>query len=145
VPPAKPQKAALKGLDGAYEGTAIEGMGRYEIRVELKTGWFGRAEATLKLLELQFHSLSITSVKLTPAKGPGRFDAVLSSDALPGAELKGEAVAGTIEVSTAAARGAIENVAINLESITDADFVVAAKKRAAAAEARLAGSPVAAS
>jgi len=42
-------------------------------------------------------------------------------------------------MAAAAARGAIENVAINLESITDADFVAATKKRAAATEARLAG------
>ncbi|HXT00603.1 MAG TPA: hypothetical protein VN915_08015 [Elusimicrobiota bacterium] len=109
VPPAKPRKLRLKGLDGAYEGSAVQGMGRYEIRVELKTGWFGRAEAALKLLELQFHSLTASRLTLSPAKGPGRFDAVLASDDLPGAELKGEAQAGAIEASTAAARGAIND------------------------------------
>lgn len=107
VPPANPGKLSLKGLDGAYEGSAIQGMGRYEIRVELKTGWFGRAEATLKLLELQFHSMSTTAVKLSPAKGPGRFDVELTADALPGETLKGEAQAGTVESSTSAPRGAI--------------------------------------
>lgn len=107
VPAAKPGKASLKSLDGAYEGTAIQGMGRYEIRVELKSGWFGRAEATLKLLELQFHTLSTSIVKLSSGKGPGRFDASLSADALPGAELKGVAQAGTVVVSTSAPRGAI--------------------------------------
>ncbi len=45
-------------------------------------------------------------------------------------------------MAAAAARGALENVAINLESITDASYVAAVKARAAATEARLASSPV---
>ena len=45
-------------------------------------------------------------------------------------------------MAAAAARGALENVAINLESITDAAYVPAMQKRAAALEARLASSPV---
>jgi formiminotetrahydrofolate cyclodeaminase len=47
-------------------------------------------------------------------------------------------------MAAAAARGALENVAINLESITDAAYVAAMQKRMAALEARLASSPVAA-
>jgi glutamate formiminotransferase/formiminotetrahydrofolate cyclodeaminase len=47
-------------------------------------------------------------------------------------------------MAAAGARGALENVAINLESLTDGDFVRAMKARAAAVEARLAASPVAA-
>lgn len=107
VPPAKPRKLDLAAAAGAYEGSAIEGMGRYELRLELKTGWFGRAEATLKLLELQFHSLSTQTLRLVSAKGAGRWNVVLASDALPGAELKGEAQTGSIEVSTSAPHGAI--------------------------------------
>ncbi len=45
-------------------------------------------------------------------------------------------------MASAAARGALENVAINLESITDASYVAAMQARAAALEARLASSPV---
>ena len=45
-------------------------------------------------------------------------------------------------MAAAAARGALENVAINLESVTDASYVAARKARAAALEARLASSPV---
>ena len=45
-------------------------------------------------------------------------------------------------MAAAAARGAVENVAINLESITDAGYVAAMQARAAALEARLASSPV---
>jgi len=47
-------------------------------------------------------------------------------------------------MAAAAARGALENVAINLESITDASYVASMQARAAALEARLASSPVAA-
>ena len=45
-------------------------------------------------------------------------------------------------MAVAAARGALENVAINLESITDVGYVAAMQARAAALEARLASSPV---
>ncbi len=45
-------------------------------------------------------------------------------------------------MAAAAARGALENVAINLESITDASYVTAIQTRAAALEARLTSSPV---
>jgi formiminotetrahydrofolate cyclodeaminase len=45
-------------------------------------------------------------------------------------------------MAAAAVRGALENVAINLDSLTDAAFVARAKEKAAALEARLAGSPV---
>lgn len=103
VPPAKPRKIDLKALEGAYEGSAVQGLGRYELRLELKTGWFGRAQATLKLLELQFHSLSSHVLKLAPAKGPGRYATVLAADVLPGRELQGEATAGDVEISTPAA------------------------------------------
>ncbi len=47
-------------------------------------------------------------------------------------------------MAAAAARGALENVAVNLESITDTSYVTSMQARAAALEARLASSPVAA-
>jgi glutamate formiminotransferase len=47
-------------------------------------------------------------------------------------------------MAAAGARGALENVAINLDSIRDPECVARMKKQAAAVEARLAGSPVAA-
>ena len=45
-------------------------------------------------------------------------------------------------MAAAAARGALENVAINLESITDVGYVAPMRARAAGLEARLASSPV---
>jgi len=45
-------------------------------------------------------------------------------------------------MAAAAARGALENVAINLESISDAGYSATMRARAAALEARLASSPV---
>ena len=45
-------------------------------------------------------------------------------------------------MAAAGARGALQNVSINLEGITDAGYVAEMKKAAAAIEARLAGSPV---
>jgi len=47
-------------------------------------------------------------------------------------------------MAAAAVRGALENVAINLDSLADAEYVAAMKSRAAAVEARVADSPVAA-
>ena len=47
-------------------------------------------------------------------------------------------------MAAAAARGALENVAINLESITDAEYAAAMREKAAGIEMRMAGSPVAA-
>ncbi len=45
-------------------------------------------------------------------------------------------------MAAAAARGALENVSINLDGITDAAYVTAMKQKAAGLESRLAGSPV---
>ena len=47
-------------------------------------------------------------------------------------------------MAAAAVRGALENVAINLESLTDAAFAAQLKAKSAELEARLTGSPVAA-
>jgi len=47
-------------------------------------------------------------------------------------------------MAAAAARGALENVSINLESITDAEYAAAMREKAAAAELHIAGSPLAA-
>lgn len=96
----------MKALEGAYEGSAVQGFGRYDLRLELKTGWFGRAEATLKLIELQFHVLSIQTLKLVPGKGPGRYSATLTTDALRGGKLKGEATVGARQVDLLFANGA---------------------------------------
>jgi formiminotetrahydrofolate cyclodeaminase len=45
-------------------------------------------------------------------------------------------------LAAAAARGALENVAINLASIHDSSYISDMKSRAAAVEARLAANPV---
>jgi methenyltetrahydrofolate cyclohydrolase len=47
-------------------------------------------------------------------------------------------------MAAAAVRGALENVSINLDSITDAAYVGSMRGRAAAIEERLAAAPVAA-
>ncbi len=47
-------------------------------------------------------------------------------------------------MAAAAARGALENVSINLESITDAEYAAAMREKAAAVELRIAGSTLAA-
>lgn len=48
-------------------------------------------------------------------------------------------------MAAASVRGALENVAINLESITDANYVTQMRRKAAALETRIAGSAVSAS
>ena len=45
-------------------------------------------------------------------------------------------------MAAAAVRGALENVAINLESLTDVGYASQMKAKSAELEARLAGSPV---
>ncbi len=45
-------------------------------------------------------------------------------------------------MAAASVRGALENVAINLESITDANYGAQMRRKAAALETRVAGSPV---
>ena len=106
VPPPAPRRIDWKALEGAYEGSVVQGFGRYELRLELKHGWFGRAEATLKLVELQFHALSINTLKLVPAEGPGRYSIALTTDALPGRKLKGAAVLGSRQLDMLFANGA---------------------------------------
>ncbi|HEX4048011.1 MAG TPA: hypothetical protein VH309_09270, partial [Elusimicrobiota bacterium] len=95
VPAARPGKIDLKEFAGDYQGLTVAGFGRYELRAGLKTGWLGRAEATLTIIDLQSHFRSSLALKLVPAGGAGRYATVLTDGALPGAELKGEATAGT--------------------------------------------------
>ena len=111
VPPANPQDVDLKALEGAYEGpAAIQDLGRYDLRLEFKKGWFGRATATLKLIELQSHALSSHTLKLVPAKGTGRYAVAFKTDALPGRKLKGEATAGARRLDLLFANGARDSV-----------------------------------
>ena len=57
VPPATPvKKPDIKEILGVWEGSAIQGFGRYQLKAELKSDWLGRVEATVRPLEVQFHT-----------------------------------------------------------------------------------------
>lgn len=102
-----PRRADLKALAGAWEATAVQGLGRYELNASLKVSRGGRAEGTLYLRELQFNERLSHTLVLTPAKGPGRYSAEFSTDRLPGAVLKGAAAFGVL-VSTEASEEQFE-------------------------------------
>jgi len=74
----------------------------------------------------------------------GLYDRLGQLEAIAAASMLSDLRVGRL-MAAAAARGALENVAINLESITDAGYASAMQARAAALEARLALSPVTAS
>lgn len=85
----------LKDLDGRWEGTLIHALGRYELLLEVKTGWGGKAELILSLKELQFRDRVTDRLALAPAKGRGAYEAVLTSSVVPEASLKGTAAFGS--------------------------------------------------
>jgi hypothetical protein len=104
VPPAVPAaKGDLKDLLGRWEGTAFQGFGRYDVAVELVPGRRGKARATMKLLEMQFHRVSAHTLQLVPGKGRGRYEIELATDALADRTLKGTVSLGDVDVSSAAA------------------------------------------
>jgi glutamate formiminotransferase len=62
-------------------------------------------------------------------------------EAVSAASMQSDLKVGRL-MAAAAVRGALENVNVNLEAITDASFVAKMKDRTAALEARLAGAPI---
>ncbi|HAZ08071.1 MAG TPA: hypothetical protein DCZ01_06015 [Elusimicrobia bacterium] len=113
VEPSVAQKPDLKALSGTWEGSAVQGFGRYQILATLEVGWLGRAHGTLALKELQFREHLGHRLKLTPAKGKGRYGAALSTDSLPAAALKGEALFTTAPDAAASGRHMFEVVFAN--------------------------------
>jgi glutamate formiminotransferase/formiminotetrahydrofolate cyclodeaminase len=61
-------------------------------------------------------------------------------EAISSASMRSDLAVGKL-MAAAGARGALENVAINLESIADADYAAEMKRKMTAIEARLAGAP----
>ena len=94
-----PANLDLKALAGVYEGRVVLASTRYSARLEIKTGWLGRAEATLQLTDIQTSTSSTQSLKLVPGKAPGRYQVVLAAENLPGSELAGELTAGAADAS----------------------------------------------
>jgi glutamate formiminotransferase / formiminotetrahydrofolate cyclodeaminase len=68
------------------------------------------------------------------------FDRLGQLEAISSASMRSDLAVGKL-MAAAGARGALENVAINLESIPDAGYVAEMKRKMAAIEARLAGAP----
>lgn len=108
VLPVKGAKTDIRDLDGRWEGTLIHALGRYALLLTVKTGWTGKAEATLEMKELQFRERLTDRLSLRPGKKSGDYAAVMTVSSLPDASLEGQAVIGaaptTVEVSTAAAK-----------------------------------------
>ena len=69
------------------------------------------------------------------------YDRLGQLEAISGASMISDLRVGRL-MAAAAVRGALENVAINMESLTDAGYAARMKAKTAELEARLAGSPV---
>lgn len=95
VEAAVPAKTDLKAFAGDWKGTLMQSFYRYELRVAIKTGRSGKAEASLDLREMQMGERVRHRLALAPAKGKGRYALAASSDRLEGETLKGDAVFGT--------------------------------------------------
>lgn len=113
IEPSVARKPDLQALSGTWEGSAVQGFGRYQIRATLEVGWLGRAHGTLALKELQFREQLGHRLKLAPAKGKGRYGAALSTDSLPAAVLEGEARFTTSDDAAAPGRQMFEVVFAN--------------------------------
>ena len=90
----KDVKADLRDLDGRWEGTLINGIGRYALLLTVKTGWSGKTELSLDSKELQFRDRLSDRLVLVPAKGRGAYEALLTASLAPEASLKGDCFLG---------------------------------------------------
>lgn len=121
--PADPKGGApltLKDLSGRWEGSVIHAIGRYELALTVTTHWGGKAELDLAMKEMQFHEKIADRLTLTPAKKSGGYDAVWTSDAATGPELKGRLTLGGTPLARAAdlvfANGAAHRFAFAFKS-----------------------------
>lgn len=89
-------KTDLKDLAGRWEGMLIHALGRYELLLTVTTHWRGKAELTLALKEQQFRERLRDRLDLAPERGPGLYDAELTTDRAPGLALKGRLALGTM-------------------------------------------------
>lgn len=87
-------KTDLRDLDGRWEGTLIQGMGRYSLLLTIKTAWGGKTELTLDAKELQFRDRLTDRLTLTPGKEKGVYAATLVTSVWPEGSLKGNAILG---------------------------------------------------
>ncbi len=87
-------KTNLRDLDGRWEGTLIQGLGRYSVLLTVKTAWSGKTELILDAKELQFRERITDKLVLKPAKGKGVYEAVLTTSVYPEGSLSGQAVIG---------------------------------------------------
>ncbi|UPT75307.1 MAG: hypothetical protein M0D55_06325 [Elusimicrobiota bacterium] len=101
--PVADAKKALRELEGRWEGTFAHALGRYNAVLTIKTGWSGKTEATLDLLELQFREKLTDKLVLKPAKDG--WDAVWTSSIAPEASLQGTLALGDERVEGTAAAG----------------------------------------
>ena len=85
----KEEKTDLKDLSGRWEGVLIHALGRYELLLDVKTRWGGKAELTLAMKELQFRERLTDRLVLSSAKGRGAYKAILTTTVLPDASLTG--------------------------------------------------------
>lgn len=90
-PEGAPLAPDLKALKGRWEGLLIKGFGRYQVALEVKTGWGGKAEARMDWKEQQTRMAGSSTLSLSPAKGKGLYKASMGASVLPGAALEGEA------------------------------------------------------
>ena len=107
LPVAPSKKAALKDLDGRWEGDLAHALGRYHLQLKVTTSWSGKCDLTLDLKELQFHDRLSDRLLLVPSKQNGAYEATLTASLAPDASLKGGALLGLAaepEVSTATAK-----------------------------------------
>ena len=90
----KEVKTDLRDLDGRWEGNLIQGIGRYELLLTIKTSWNGKTEIILETKELQFQERLTDRLSLVATKPRGSYSAVLTTTLAPGVSLKGEAILG---------------------------------------------------
>lgn len=87
-------KTDLRELEGRWEGTLIQGMGRYALLLSVKTAWSGKTELVLATKEQQFRDKMTDTLTLVPSKERGSYAAALKTTLAPDASLSGAAVLG---------------------------------------------------
>lgn len=82
----------LRALEGRWEGAAVHALGRYDLLLSVKSNWRGKIEAVLDLKERQFRDRLSDRLVLTPGKGRGVYEALLTTSLAPEASLAGKAL-----------------------------------------------------
>lgn len=82
----------LRALEGRWEGASAHALGRYDLLLTVKSNWRGKIEAVLNLKERQFRDRLSDRLVLTPGKGRGVYEALLTASLAPEASLAGKAL-----------------------------------------------------